>query len=115
MPNNAFGASIDLEIPAADALAAFTEVSHALGRLIEDESTEVATKLKMVIGAGFLNMNPAVVDVEISSLGDQKCRVTITGSAKEGLIRQRAGEGAVRRVLAAIRFGAPPASDIPRR
>jgi len=51
---------------------------------------------------GAMNMNPAVVDVEIFALGPQACRATLTGTAKEGLIKQRAGEKAVRAVLEAV-------------
>jgi hypothetical protein len=70
--------------------------------------------LTAVIPAGFWNLNPAVVDLEIMPLGTHSCRVVITGTAKEGLIKQRAGEGAVKRILAATGFGSLDARDIPR-
>lgn len=112
MPNNAFRASIELEISTDQALAEFSDLAGALGRVIQRESTDAGARLTAVIGAGFWNLNPAVVDVQIAPVGPHSCRVVITGTAKEGLIKQRAGEGAVRKMLAATRFGSLRASDI---
>jgi hypothetical protein len=115
MPNNAFGASIELDISTGRAFAEFSEVAGALGRVIGHAVTDTGARLTAVIGAGFWNLNPAVVDLRITPLGSQRCRVVITGTAKEGLIKQRAGEGAVRKFLAATRFGSTQASDISER
>ena len=46
-------------------------------------------------------MNPAVVTVTIFQ-ADNGSRLLIRGAAKEGLIKQRAGEVAARRVAAAL-------------
>jgi hypothetical protein len=54
-----------------------------------------------VIGAGVGNLNPAVVIVTISASAEGS-RLVIRGAAKEGLIKQRAGEKAARRVAAAL-------------
>jgi hypothetical protein len=105
MPNNAYRAAIELEISMGEAFSEFRGVADALGRVTGHELTETGATLTAVIGAGFWNLNPAVVELRITSLGPQRCRVVITGTAKEGLIKQRAGEGAVRRFLAATRFG----------
>ena len=115
MANDAFRASIDLEISADQALAEFIEVASALGRVVEHQERGAEARLRAVIGAGFRNMNPAVVQVQIEPIGPHTCRVTVTGTAKEGLIKQRAGEGAVRKLLGATRFGWVPASDVPER
>jgi hypothetical protein len=108
MSNNAFGASIELEIGPARALARSSEAADAMGRVIRHDGEG----LTAVIAGGLLNMNPAVVDMKITPLGSHGCRVEVTGTAKEGLIKQRAGEAAVRRLLAATGFAAPPTSDI---
>jgi hypothetical protein len=54
-----------------------------------------------VVGAGVGNLNPAVVIVTISASAEGS-RLVIRGAAKEGLIKQRAGEKAARRVAGAL-------------
>jgi hypothetical protein len=54
-----------------------------------------------IVGAGVGNLNPAVVIVTISASAEGS-RLVIRGAAKEGLIKQRAGEKAARRVAAAL-------------
>src|SRR6187431_2947345 len=93
LPNNAFAASVELDLSTARALAELEDAARRLGRVIGRDVSDSGASLKFVIGAGFWNLNPAVVDVHISSLDDGRCRVVITGTAKEGLIKQRAGEG----------------------
>ncbi len=63
-------------------------------------------RVKAIIGSGSLNMNPAVVTVDIEQVSAQQTRVTIRGVAKEGLIKQHAGEKAARFVAQRIREGA---------
>jgi hypothetical protein len=50
--------------------------------------------VKGVVWAGFSNMNPAIVTIWISPGERQHTQVTIQGKAKEGLIKQHAGEEA---------------------
>jgi hypothetical protein len=59
------------------------------------------TQIVGVVGSGAGNLNPAVVTVTIHASADGS-RLVIRGVAKEGLIRQRAGEKAARRVAAAM-------------
>lgn len=54
-----------------------------------------------LVGAGFRNLNPAVVTVTIHP-SDYGARLVIRGAAKEGLIKQRAGEAAAKRIAAAL-------------
>jgi hypothetical protein len=61
-----------------------------------------------VVGSGFLNMNPAVVHMEIVAIESGRCRVLLTGAAKEGLIKQRTAEKAVNRLAAALNMLAGP-------
>ncbi|GAB7045047.1 hypothetical protein [Catenuloplanes indicus] len=81
-------------LPAAAGLAARTlaELGSPVG------------ELQAVIGAGLLNMNPAVVTVTLARSGGSVV-ATVRGAAKEGLIRQRAGEKAARRVAARLAGG----------
>jgi hypothetical protein len=62
-----------------------------------------APDLRVVIGAGYLNLNPAVVTVTVrSSASAGSSTVHIRGVAKEGLIKQHAGRTAADRVAAAL-------------
>jgi hypothetical protein len=61
-----------------------------------------------VVGSGFLNLNPAVVHMEIVAIESGRCRVLLTGAAKEGLIKQRTAEKAVNRLAAALNMLAGP-------
>jgi hypothetical protein len=61
--------------------------------------------VRAVIGAGWLDMNPAVVDAVVEPIDEARSRVTVRGVAKEGLIKQHAGQEAVERVVAELRGG----------
>jgi hypothetical protein len=49
-----------------------------------------------------MNLNPAVVTVRMSSAADGGTIVHIRGAAKEGLIKQHAGEKAAKRLEALL-------------
>jgi hypothetical protein len=91
------------------AAAAFHDAMARLGRLLDVPSTGSEPTVSGVIGGGFMNMNPAVVEVRIAPQVEGRCLATLTGMAKEGLIKQRTSEKAVRRVL-----GAPELASICR-
>jgi hypothetical protein len=44
-------------------------------------------------------MNPTVLHVEIIAAEEEKCTALMTGHAKEGLIKQRSAEKAVKRLI----------------
>lgn len=73
------------------------------GRLLRaDQASELqAFEVVGIVGAGFANLNPAIVTVTIR-LADNGSQVVVRAAAKEGLIKQRAGETAARRVATAI-------------
>lgn len=77
-----------LSLPAATELVA---------RALDALGTRTAA-LQAVMGAGTMNLNPAVVTVTLSE-HDGRAIAVVRGAAKEGLIRQRAGEKAARRVV----------------
>jgi hypothetical protein len=60
---------------------------------------------RAVIGAGFRNLNPAVVEAAVSELGPHRTRVVVRGVAKEGVLSQRTAAKAVGRVLDALGAG----------
>lgn len=63
----------------------------------EDSAIEVVG----IVGAGLWNLNPAVVTITIRSAATGS-QIVVRGAAKEGLIKQRSGESAARRVAATI-------------
>lgn len=71
----------------------------AVGERIEGDPTRPEVAIRGVVHAGFKNMNPAVVDVVITRARTNHCLVTVVGHAKEGMIRQKTAERAVRRLL----------------
>ena len=74
-----------------------------LGRLqVEESDGSPYPMLKAVVGSGSLNMNPAVVFLEILEGSSDTCEITITAAAKEGLIKQHTAEKAVQRVASEI-------------
>jgi hypothetical protein len=58
--------------------------------------------IRGVIGAGFINLNPAVVTVTMTVDGKDQTAVHIRGAAKEGLIKQHAGQKAAERLAAQL-------------
>lgn len=68
---------------------------------LESNSEDPGTQIVGILGSGAANLNPAVVTVTIRASADGS-RLVIRGVAKEGLIKQRAGEKAAKRVAAAM-------------
>jgi hypothetical protein len=54
--------------------------------------------VRAVVDAGALNMNPTVVRVQARPLTAEVSRVRVRTVAKEGLIKQRAGQQAAARI-----------------
>jgi hypothetical protein len=95
--------SLTVHLLPEQAAARARQVIADLGALVQPGTPGDAGAVRVigVIGAGALNMNPAVVTVTISPAGHESS-VTVRGAAKEGLIKQRAGEDAARRVAAGL-------------
>lgn len=75
-----------------------------LGKLqTEDGNKSPYPMLKAIVGSGFLNMNPAVVYLEILKADATGCELTITAAAKEGLIKQHTASKALEQVVSALR------------
>ena len=107
MPNNVFQAEVHLPLAASTALGIFAGALQDVGRSLTGDPGRPNPTVRGVVMAGARNMNPAVVEVEVVVLGASESRVILTGTAKEGLIKQRAGEKAVRAVLAAAGAAEP--------
>ena len=102
MKNDVFAATLELSVSPADATRIFVQELNNLGKTLTGDASRTYPVLRAVVMAGLMNMNPAVVEVEVVPLGVASCRITVTGTAKEGLIKQHAGEKAVRRVMESV-------------
>jgi hypothetical protein len=96
---------VDLDVsmtPDAAARRAEKVLADA-GTLVRSEpgAADASFELVGLIGAGFWNLNPAVVTVTIRA-SDYGSRIAVRGAAKEGLIKQRAGEAAAKRIADAL-------------
>jgi hypothetical protein len=95
-----FEVELVLRVPPAEAAERARDAISDLGSLLDLEAVD-DDRVVGVVGAGVGNLNPAVVTVTISASAEGS-RVVIRGAAKEGLIKQRAGEKAAKRVAAAM-------------
>jgi hypothetical protein len=105
LPIDAFEMVVIVRALPEDAAAAFSGAMARVGRLLTVDRTGPGQLVAGVVGGGLMNSNPAVVEVRLASMADGYRRARLTGTAKEGLIYQRAGEKAVRRVLATLDLG----------
>jgi hypothetical protein len=92
-----------LEMPPRAAADRVRHVLGELGRVLDLEGAGQNDDSQVVglLRAGFFNLNPAVVTVTIRA-ADNGSRLVVRGAAKEGLIKQRAGEAAAERVAQAL-------------
>jgi hypothetical protein len=96
---------VDLAVNMSPAAAAdrAREVISEHGDILDLESSDEdpGPQVVGIVGSGAANLNPAVVTVTIRASADGS-QLVIRGVAKEGLIKQRAGEKAAKRVAAAM-------------
>ncbi len=109
LPNDTF--QIQFQTPAASETALRT--AHAVlqekGQLREDiQAPPDIAALTAVVGSGFLGLNPALVTVQVTARADNLTDIQITGIAKEGLIKQHAGEKAAKAIAAQLAERLPP-------
>lgn len=99
LPNNEHRITKKLAMDAGQFLQKAFDVLNTEGNIIEDIGQGIERPaLAAVTGAGFSNLNPAVVQVTIDEIAEDGITVTVTGVAKEGLIKQYAGEKAAKRI-----------------
>jgi len=104
LPTETFSASFELSSSASDVLKFVFQVLSQIGHLNNEFSSDSSVpQLAAIIGSGFLHLNPTFVQVSVVPKSDCSSIVSIIGAAKEGLIKQRSAEKAVRRVEHEIR------------
>jgi MFS family permease len=107
LPANAFDVTLEIAQGPDRSLELLSRVIGRLGRVLAQDRTDEGARLQGVVRAGFLNMMPAVVTVTITEVNPGRSKVVIAGVSKDGLIKQRPGEGAVRRILKAANLPPP--------
>ena len=100
---NVFELDVELWVPVESATEKVRDILAQLGRVVHVEGAAGSSGTQVIgmMGAGFGKLNPAVVTVTIHPM-EAGARLVIRGAAKEGLIKQRAGEAAAKRVAAAL-------------
>lgn len=96
LPYNEFRLSLDTATNLRFVMEITTDILTKEGELLDPQVSSEIFEAKALIGSGFFNMNPALVTVEIYQISSNQTHITIRGVAKEGLIKQRAGEKAAR-------------------
>jgi len=103
LPTESHTEKLDLKVAPEKALKLAFSVLARLGEVQADDNKTLYPFLKAVVHSGFVNMNPAVVYVEILEGDSTSCEVTITAAAKEGLIKQHTAGKAAQRVASMLR------------
>jgi hypothetical protein len=104
LPEDIHEIVLALALPPDEALARARCVLDSLGEPVDE--TRLADdkhELRAVVGSGALNLNPAVVTLQLVATTSASTTIRVKGMAKEGLIRQRAGRKAAERVAARLR------------
>jgi hypothetical protein len=92
---------ITLAAPCDEVFIRVVSLLESLGRIVAQTGPEDGKAIvRGVLGAGTMNRNPAVVTVTMSATDRNSTAVRIRGAAKEGLIKQHAGEKAAKRLAA---------------
>ena len=100
VPTRQYQQQMSVSGDVAKVLAQVASFFAAQGRIADDREAAPSQypKISGVVESGFFNMNPTLVHVEVIGVDDASCTLLLSGSAKEGLIKQRSAEKAVGRV-----------------
>jgi hypothetical protein len=92
-----------LAAPIGEVFASVTSLLESIGTVAARTGPGGGQALvRGVVGSGAMNLNPAVITVSMTSSADGGTLVRIRGAAKEGLIKQHAGEKAAKRFEALL-------------
>jgi hypothetical protein len=94
---------ITLAAPPVEVFVQVVSLIGAMGRVLAQAGPgDGRSVVRGIVGAGAMNLNPAVVTVTMVPAGESGTTVHLRGAAKEGLIKQRAGQKAVERLVARL-------------
>lgn len=102
LPGDTAAKTVTLNGKPQDVLTKVYSVLQSKGNIIEQSQPDEAVVLSAMIGSGFMNMNPALVTVRVVHFSETQTELSITGVAKEGLIKQHAGEKAAQKIAALL-------------
>jgi hypothetical protein len=98
LPNDTYEVSLKTAAPPRSVVSVATHLLSTEGKYLRTEEQADVFSVKGFIGAGALGMNPTLVNIVITSLPHTPTHILIQGKAKEGLIRQHAGQKAAQRL-----------------
>ncbi|NLS91662.1 MAG: hypothetical protein GXX96_05720 [Planctomycetaceae bacterium] len=99
LPDDAFQTTFQTQADPETVLRAALAAIQEKGQVRDGVEAPVdIASVSGVIGSGFLGLNPAVVTVQVNSRDGNVTDVVVTGVAKEGLIKQHAGEKAAKAI-----------------
>ena len=98
LSNDTYEISFEMAIPKSSVVSVATSILNAEGKLLSTEEISSMSRVNGLIGAGILNLNPALVNISITAISHSQTHIRIQGKAKEGLIKQYAGKKAAQRV-----------------
>ncbi len=103
LPDDAFQTQFQTQATPEAALRTAHAVLLESGQIREDmETPSDVASINGVIGSGFLSLNPAVVTVQVIQRDENLTDIVVTGVAKEGLIKQHAGEKAAKNIASQL-------------
>ncbi|MFI9781287.1 MULTISPECIES: hypothetical protein [unclassified Streptomyces] len=82
------------------------ELSPGASPELEEAGTDRVT-FRVLTGGGALNMNPVVVTVDATRSGERTTALHVRAIAKEGLIKQHAGQKTAERIAALLNGASP--------
>nr|WTB29174.1 hypothetical protein OG781_06410 [Streptomyces sp. NBC_00830] len=82
------------------------ELSPGASPELEEAGTDRVT-FRVLTGGGALSMNPVVVTVDATRSGERTTTLHVRAIAKEGLIKQRAGQKTAERIAALLNGASP--------
>jgi hypothetical protein len=109
LPADVHEIDVVLPLPPDQALVLARSVLASLGEPVDE--TRLADdkhELRGVVGSGVLNLNQAVVTLQLVTTTSASTTIRVRGVAKEGLIPQRAGRKAAERVTGCLRASGQP-------
>lgn len=100
LKKNVHEIGLSLAMPLDAAAAHVAAVLARAGHLLDAEDTRPtgARAVRAVVGGGYGSLNPVLITVGLSEDGPERTTVSVRGAAKEGLIKQRAGEKTAKRI-----------------
>ncbi|MGW1549337.1 hypothetical protein [Streptomyces sp. NPDC002346] len=105
LKKNVHEIDVTLAVSLGIAVDHVTGVLARAGHLLEAEGarpTDAEQVIRAIVGGGFGNMNPVLITVGLTDGGPECTVASVRGVAKEGLIKQRAGEKTAKRIVALL-------------